>query len=312
MENKEKSFVSAVVYVHNASGRVGKFIQTLVEVLGNNFEHSEIICVNDASDDGCVDEVRHVGENATGVSVTVLNMSFFHGVELAMSAGVDLAIGDFVFEFDSTVLDFSPSVIMQVYRRSLEGYDIVSASPDIASKLSSRIFYGTFFKYSNISYKLTTERFRVLSRRVINRIGSMNNTVIYRKALYVNSGLKMDNIRYDAISTGEVGVDGAEKAYRTNLAVDSLIVFTDIGYKFSRIMTVLMMVVSLLMAVYTVVIYLSQQPVAGWTTTVLFLSVSFFGLFAILTVIIKYLQLIVDMLYKRKHYSFISIEKLTK
>ena len=42
------------------------------------------------------------------------------------------------------------------------------------------------------------------------------------------------------------------------------------------------------------------------------LSVAFFALFGILTVIIKYLQLLVDLVFKRKQYNFESIEKLTK
>ena len=52
------------------------------------------------------------------------------------------------------------------------------------------------------------------------------------------------------------------------------------------------------------------HPVEGWTTTILFLSVAFFGLFGILTIIIKYLQLLMDLVFKRKHYSFESVEKL--
>ena len=94
--------------------------------------------------------------------------------------------------------------------------------------------------------------------------------------------------------------------------MDSLIMFTGMGYRFSKAMTILMMAVSLFMVVYSVVIYLTSNPIEGWTTTSLFLSVAFFGLFGILTVIIKYLQLIIDLVFKRKHYSFESIEKLTK
>ncbi|MCF0130867.1 MAG: glycosyl transferase family 2, partial [Pseudobutyrivibrio sp.] len=60
------------------------------------------------------------------------------------------------------------------------------------------------------------------------------------------------------------------------------------------------------------VIYLIGSPVEGWTTTILFLSFGFFGLFGILTVIVKYLQIIVNLVFKRKRYSFESIEKLTK
>ena len=73
-----------------------------------------------------------------------------------------------------------------------------------------------------------------------------------------------------------------------------------------------MMIMSAFMIVYSLVIYLSSDPVAGWTTTILFLSVAFFGLFGILTIIIKYLQLIVNLVFKRKQYSFEGIEKLTK
>ena len=73
-----------------------------------------------------------------------------------------------------------------------------------------------------------------------------------------------------------------------------------------------MMLISLFMLAYTVVIYFIGHPIEGWTTTVLFLAVAFLGLFGILTVIVKYLQIIVDLVFKRKQYNFESIEKLTK
>jgi len=66
------------------------------------------------------------------------------------------------------------------------------------------------------------------------------------------------------------------------------------------------------MIAYSIAIFLMANPVSGWTTTILFLSVAFFGLFAILTIVIKYLQLLVNLVFKRKHYSFEGIEKLTK
>ncbi len=44
MENKEKNFISAVIYVHNAENRVKRFLNMyLIRVLENNFEHSEVI-----------------------------------------------------------------------------------------------------------------------------------------------------------------------------------------------------------------------------------------------------------------------------
>ena len=139
----------------------------------------------------------------------------------------------------------------------------------------------------------------------------MNKTVPYRKAIYASQGLKTDILYYKA--TGKVAMkDKQEKGYRTGLAIDSLILFTHLGYRFSVSMTALMMLMSIFMVIYSIVIYATATPVAGWTTTILFLSVAFLGLFGILTVIIRYLQLLVNLVFKRKHYSFEGIEKLTK
>lgn len=312
MANKEKNFASAVIYVHNAENRIEEFLKTIIDTMESNFEHSEIICINDASDDKSVEKIKNISAVAHSTSVSVINMSYFHGLEMAMNAGMDMAIGDFVFEFDNTILDFDAKVIMEIYRHSLEGYDIVSASANQKEKFTSKLFYNVFDHYSDLSYKMCTESFRVLSRRVINRISSMNKTIPYRKALYANCGLKTDNIKYEMIIEPQKNDNKKEKRYRSGLATDTLILFTEIGYRFSRSMTFLMMLMSVFMIVYSIVVYATSHPVAGWTTTILFLSVAFFGLFGILTLIIKYLQLLVDLVFKRKHYSFESIEKLTK
>lgn len=309
---REKNFASAVLYVHNAEKRIRGFLKTVIGIMEENFEYSEIICVNDHSDDGSVDEIRKCCETAGRTSITVVNLSYFHGLEAAMAAGMDLTIGDFVFEFDRTDPDFPPDMIMKVYRRCLEGFDIVSAYPDRSARVSSKLFYMLFSRLSDASYDMTTESFRVLSRRVINRIKSMNKTIPYRKAVYANCGLKTDRIKYDALAGMDYPRDRREDKYRSGLAMDVLILFTDLGYRFGKAMTLLMMFMSVFMLVYSVVIYLLKHPVAGWTTTILFLSISFLGLFGILTIIIKYLQLLVNLVFKRKSYSFESIEKLTK
>ena len=77
-------------------------------------------------------------------------------------------------------------------------------------------------------------------------------------------------------------------------------------------MTGVMMVATLAAAIYAVAVFALGNPIQGWTTTILFLAVSFFGLFSILTIIIKYLSLILQLVFKKQKYSFSSIEKITK
>ncbi len=233
MTSKEKNFISAVIYVHNAENRIKDFLEMVIDVLEEHFEHSEIICVNDHSDDESLELINEIGVQTTVSGITIVNMSYFHGVELAMNAGVDLAIGDFVLEFDNTYGDFDPSVVMKVYRHALEGYDIVSASADRKERFTSRLFYSIFDRFTDNSYRMSTERFRILSRRVINRVGSMNNAMFYRKAVYADSGLKMDNIKYVPVHNDIMKRDRREITYRTGLALDSLLLFTQFGYLLS-------------------------------------------------------------------------------
>ena len=312
MDNKEKNFSSAIIYVHNAEESIEQFLKTIIEVMENNFEHSEIICVNDFSNDKSLEKIKSISKFASMTSVSVINLSHFHGLEMAMSAGMDLAIGDFVFEFDNAILDFNPEEIMKIYKRSLTGFDIVSASPEKPEAFSSKMFYKVFKIFSNNEYEMSTESFRVLSRRVINRISDMNRSVPYRKVIYANAGLKIDNIKYRIVRMRvKHGCDNISN-YRFDLASEALILFTDFGYKFSSFMAFLMMLISIAAVVYAILIYLISKPIEGWTTTIIFISISFFALFVVLTIVMKYLKIILDLIFKKKYYNFESIEKLTK
>lgn len=312
METKEKNFASAIIYVHNDEENIEQFLKTIIEVMENNFEHSEIICVNDFSNDKSLEKIKSISKFASMTSVSVINLSHFHGLEMAMSAGMDLAIGDFVFEFDNTILDFNPEEIMKIYKRSLTGFDIVSASPEKPEAFSSKMFYKVFKTFSNNKYEMSTESFRILSRRVINRISDMNRSVPYRKVIYANAGLKIDNIKYKVVRVGGRCVCDKINNYRFDLASEALILFTDFGYKFSSFMAFLMMFISIVAVVYAILIYLISKPIEGWTTTIIFISISFFALFVVLTIVIKYLKIILDLIFKKKYYNFESIEKLTK
>ena len=205
MKNKEKNFISAVVYANNSERDIRNFLENINKILAENFLKYEIICVNDASTDGTVDEIKKVSENIakgdSNTSITIINMSYYQGKELSMNAGVDIAIGDFVYEFDSITMDYNTELIMQVYNKSLEGYDIVNATSNSKRRKTSTIFYKLFNKYSNNQYKIDTETFRIISRRGINRIQSINKTIPYRKAIYANCGLKLTSIQYKTIVT---------------------------------------------------------------------------------------------------------------
>lgn len=60
-----------------------------------------------------------------------------------MNAGLDAAIGDYVYEFDSTELCYPASLIFEAYRTALTGSDIVSVCPRTV-RGGSGLFYKLF------------------------------------------------------------------------------------------------------------------------------------------------------------------------
>lgn len=311
-QDKEKNFVSAVVYVHDDAPRLEKFLELVCGVLMENFLQAEVICVNDASSDNSHEIIREYSKKVEAVSISVLNMSDYHGVELAMNAGVDLAIGDFVFEFDEAMADFTAENIMEVYQKALAGNDIVTAVPAGQRAKSSRLFYSIFARFSAQSLHLDTERFRILSRRAINRIASMNKGVPYRKAIYASAGFQTAVICYTPLRVADMPRSTEEKEYRERLAFDALLLFTDVGYRLTMRLAEIMMVFTIFVGIYVIIAYLAANPTAGWATTMGFLAFAFFALFSILTIVVKYLQIIINLIFKRKRYTFTGIEKLTK
>ena len=310
--DKEKNFVSAVVYIRNDEDRIAEFIQNLYHLLDDNFCDYEIICVNDHSTDDSIAAVKAAYNRDGGAPLTLINMGFYHGTELSMNAGVDLAIGDFVFEFDSALMDYNPKLIMDVYHHSLTGYDIVGAAPKQHIARSSRWFYRLFNRNFGGPNALRTERFRILSRRAINRVHAVSKTIPYRKAIYASCGLKLDVLEFENTRRPSAGRQKDENGIRQSVAIDSLMLFTNVAFKLSMIMTFLMIATTIIMAIYAIVYYIVGNTIEGWTTTVLFLSFGFFGVFAVLAIVIKYLSLILDLTFKKEKYFVMSVEKLTK
>ncbi len=316
---KEKNFVSCVTYLHNDEARVYDFLMLINNVMSENFDNYEIICVDDSCVDDTVGEIqRFLRAQENNIAVSVIHMSYFQGVESAMNAGRDLAVGDFLFEFDKSEPDFPPSLIMEVYKRSLEGYDIVAATPKRGVPLSSRIFYSIYNWGRKNSGKLQTESFRVISRRAINRVNQLNVYIPYRKAMYMSCGLKSDTIAYD--NQRIAGARGrnyktprSEVGERRVLAMDTIIIFTDVFEKLSFLVSVVLLGALLMMFGYLIYsIFSAVRPVEGWLSTMFLISFGFFMVSVLLTMMFKYMSVILNMNFKKQHYVIEGVEKITK
>ena len=140
-QSLEKNFISAVIYLNTAENeeKVLEFIKKLSFLLSENFSKYEIICVDDDSPEEYVAAAKKVVQ-ANGLPASILHMSYYQGLELSMNAGRDLAIGDYVLEFDECVWNFPDDMIMQAYREVLKECDIVCCADRTKAGMTSKAF----------------------------------------------------------------------------------------------------------------------------------------------------------------------------
>lgn len=306
MQEKEKNYVSAVIYLGEEKSSAAPFLETLTGQLSARFSEYELVFVEDASRDGTEAAVKEfLAGMEEAPPVTMVHMSLRQGTELAMNAGIDIAVGDFVYEFDSMKTPYPAEMILEAYDTCLAGSDIVAVSPRRNREAISSLFYRLFNKNSGSKYKLRTDAFRLLSRRAINRVRAMSATVPYRKAAYAASGLRLENLLYDG------DAPGLTDELRATRAMDALSLYTDVASRFSLGISVLMLVLMLVALVYIVVVYFAAGGVVeGWTTTMLLLTGGFFGVFLLFTIVLKYLSLLVSLVFKQQKYLVESVEKI--
>lgn len=309
---REKKFISMVIYLHDVEKYLYRFLDTVIPVYEGNFEQFEIVCVDDACQDHTIDILKkYIEEHKVKAIVNIVHMSFFQGLESAMNAGRDIAIGDFVYEFDDVYVDYDVRMIREVYDRLLAGNDIVAASSGGKMRLTSKVFYTLYNKTNRGNGKIGPETFRIVSRRAINRIKSMGQYIPYRKAVYANCGLQMNTVIYESRDRMVRTRNKVVSAERTALALDSFIYFTNVLERVSAVISALFLGLTVGMGIYIIYdMFNGTKPVEGWLSTMGFLALGFFGVFTLLTIILKYLSVLLNLVFRQQRYLVADIEKV--
>lgn len=309
--SKMRQFISVVVYVYNNADRIEEFITTVMKEC-EVFKQSEIIFVDDCSTDNSVSVIKdYYKKNPADYVVSIICMGRHHGMETAMNAGRDMAIGDYVYEFDDLYVDYEGSVIIDAYNKCLEGNDIVTVSTNVPMQFTSNLFYNVFNKSMRSNSPIGQESFRLLSRRGINRIISMDVEIPYRKVIYHNSGLSTANVEYRS-TKGIRPSRGAEKVERFDLAIESFIYFTNLIERISLMIAVMFGLLFIASIVYTIVSRINGYHIGqGYISSMIIMSTGFTGVFGFLAVVIRYLGVIVNLTFKKQKYLIADIEKIS-
>ncbi|MDG4764348.1 glycosyltransferase [Solwaraspora sp. WMMD406] len=297
-----KTFVSFVLYCRDETA-LEPFLEQIGPWLTEHFELHELVLVDDNSTDDPTPLVR-ASATRHRLNAVVIRLARRHGVEAGIKAGLDRAMGDWVFELESPTVDFPLDTLALMYEiGTTSGCDIVTASGD-DGPLRSRIFYRLVNRYSDLDTPLRTERLRLTSRRTLLAMLAMREKVRYRKALYAILGHRHEHLRYTRTTVDTPTHRRRQNRETSSLAFDILLSFSNFGPRVAHRLSLMFGALSLAGIGYAIAVFLfKSDPIEGWTTLAILVSGGFTGLFLILGVLGEYLARILIEVRARPMYS---------
>ncbi|MDD5401328.1 MAG: glycosyltransferase [Sulfurimonas sp.] len=255
----------------------------------------EIIFVNDNCPQNSWEVVSQIAKNDKNVKAIKLSRNF--GQHYAITAGIDHCSGNYVVVMDCDLQD-KPQEIEKLYKKALEGYDIVHGrraqrQDSFFKSFSSKLFYKTLEYFTDTEHDYTIGNFGVYSKKVIEAIKGLKEKSRDFLLLVKIVGFKKTEIdvEHDARAYGESSYTLSKMI---NLAIDSIISHSNKPLKLIIQLGLLVSVLSFFVAVgLTVAHYTYGFSVEGWTS----LMVSMFFLFGILFGIIGTIGLYIGKIF---------------
>ena len=151
-------------------------INLVMERIGEDYE---IILVDDRSPDNSWEVMKVLSSQNPKIKSIRLSRNF--GQHSAIFAGLTKTKGDWVVVMDCDMQD-QPKEIAKLYKKALEGYDIVLGQREnrkdkFLKKLSSKLFYKVFNYLSGGQFNNEIGNFGIYKKKVIDSILNINDYI---------------------------------------------------------------------------------------------------------------------------------------
>lgn len=198
-----ESLISIVAPLEADTPRaVEQFIDETVAVLRDLVSHYEIILVDDGARDDTVAHVRTLLGRYD--FLRLLRLSRHFGEETAISAGLDVAIGDYVVVMLPNT--DPPALIPEFFERARSEADIVFGvrlhrrDEPLWYRLGAAGFYWYMNRVVKAEIPENSTQFRCMSRQVVNAISQIHGTDQYLRLLTSYVGFRKQPLAYAPIN----------------------------------------------------------------------------------------------------------------
>jgi dolichol-phosphate mannosyltransferase len=267
--------ISVVSPVYRAERILPALCERLDAVLSASGARYEVILVDDRSPDRSWAVLQELAGRYP--RLTALRLSRNFGQHYAITAGLDLARGEWTVIMDCDLQD-RPEDIPRLLAKAREGYDVVLAlrterTDGALKRAASRVFYKVFALLSGYDMDARVGTFRVLHRSVVQALGEMRESYRFFGALVEWLGFETARIEVQHAARHE-GRSSYDLRRLLRLTLDGLVSFSNRPLTLSVGVGACISLLAALYGCYLVARYFIEGgiPVAGWASTVTILS----------------------------------------
>ncbi len=190
---------SVIVPLYNEELVIDETYKRLKNVIECTKENYEIIFINDGSRDKTRDKVENICRNDE--KIKLINFSRNFGHQAAITAGMDLALGDATIVIDADLQD-PPEVILKMIEKWKEGYEVVYGKrikregESFLKRFTAKMFYRILKNMIIIDIPVDTGDFRLIDRKVCDAMVALPEKNRYVRGLVSWVGYKQTYVEF--------------------------------------------------------------------------------------------------------------------
>lgn len=296
--------ISVVIPIYKCEVFLNELYLRLVNSIETITTEFEILMVEDCGEDKSWYIIEKLGEKDPRVKGIQFSRNF--GQHYGITAGLDHCIGEWVVVMDGDLQD-RPEEIPRLYKKALEGYDIVLARRirrqyPISQRITSWIFYKVFNYFTEMNYDLHIGNFRIVNKKVVNYFCTMREQLRFFGGLICWLGFHSTylDIEHNKRTAGKSSYSFRK---RWKLAYEVIIAYSDKPLKISIQFGFIISAIAFLYGIFIVYRAMFQGvAIVGWSS--LIVSLYFIGglIIAVLGMLGIYLGKTFDEVKKRPLY----------
>lgn len=239
----------------------------------------EIIFVNDGSKDRTLEILEKIAENDKNVKIISFSRNFGH--QAAVTAGLKETTGDAVVIIDADMQD-PPELIPEMLKLWEEGNEVIygqrkTREGESAFKLmTAKMFYKTLNVLSDVDIPQNTGDFRLVDRKVVDKMNSLPEHNKFLRGLWSWLGYKQYAFEYER-KERFAGETKYPLKKMLKLASDGIISFSSKPIKLVGLLGIISIIISFIILIYALISYACNlnHLSAGWTS--LMCAITFFA-----------------------------------